>query len=101
MDKVDCETCSGSRLKPESLCFKINNKNIQDLTAMDIEGLFDWFETIEAKLSKTQLKIAEEIIKEIKTRLQFLLDVGLNYLSLSKFKNIIRRRSAEFDWRLK
>ena len=95
MDKVDCETCSGSRLKPESLCFKINNKNIQDLTAMDIEGLFDWFETIEAKLSKTQLKIAEEIIKEIKTRLQFLLDVGLNYLSLSRSSKTLSGGEAQ------
>lgn len=95
MDKVDCETCSGSRLKPESLCFKINNKNIQDLTAMDIEGLFDWFQTIEAKLSKTQLKIAEEIIKEIKTRLQFLLDVGLNYLSLSRSSKTLSGGEAQ------
>ena len=82
MDKVDCQTCSGSRLKPESLCFKINNKNIQDLTSMDIEGLFKWFKNIDAKLSKTQHKIAEEIIKEIKTRLQFLLDSSISQFPL-------------------
>ena len=95
MDKVDCETCSGSRLKPESLCFKINNKNIQDLTSMDIEGLFKWFKNIDAKLSKTQHKIAEEIIKEIKTRLQFLLDVGLNYLSLSRSSKTLSGGEAQ------
>ena len=95
MDKMDCETCSGSRLKSESLCFKINNKNIQDLTSMDIEGLFNWFKTIEAKLSETQLKIAEEIIKEIKTRLQFLLDVGLNYLSLSRSSKTLSGGEAQ------
>ena len=95
MDKVDCQTCSGSRLKPESLCFKINNKNIQDLTSMDIEGLFKWFKNIDAKLSKTQHKIAEEIIKEIKTRLQFLLDVGLNYLSLSRSSKTLSGGEAQ------
>ena len=95
MDKVDCETCSGSRLKPESLCFKINNKNIQDLTSMDIEGLFKWFKNIDAKLSKTQHKIAEEIIKEIKTRLQFLLDVGLSYLSLSRSSKTLSGGEAQ------
>ena len=95
MDKVDCQTCSGSRLKPESLCFKINNKNIQDLTSMDIEGLFKWFKNIDAKLSKTQHKIAEEIIKEIKTRLQFLLDVGLSYLSLSRSSKTLSGGEAQ------
>jgi excinuclease ABC subunit A len=95
MDKVDCETCSGSRLKPESLCFKINNKNIQDLTSMDIEGLFKWFKNIDAKLNKTQHIIAEEIIKEIKTRLQFLLDVGLNYLSLSRSSKTLSGGEAQ------
>ena len=95
MDKVDCETCSGSRLKPESLCFKINDKNIQDLTSMDVEGLFKWFKNIDAKLNKTQHIIAEEIIKEIKTRLQFLLDVGLNYLSLSRSSKTLSGGEAQ------
>jgi excinuclease ABC subunit A len=84
MDKVVCSECQGSRLRQESLYFKINNKNIADLANKDIVDLADWFNHLEKHLSETQLKIAEEVIKEIKTRLQFLLDVGLEYLSLNR-----------------
>ncbi len=83
-DKILCTACNGSRLKKESLYFKINNKNIAELASMDIEELSLWFKKLPKKLSKKQNTIASEIIKEVSTRLQFLLDVGLNYLSLNR-----------------
>ncbi|MEH6537311.1 MAG: excinuclease ABC subunit UvrA [Psychroserpens sp.] len=84
MDKVECPTCEGSRLRKESLFFKVNGLNIAELAQKDIVHLADWFNNITKNLSDKQFKIAEEIIKEIKTRLQFLLDVGLDYLSLNR-----------------
>ena len=84
MDHIDCETCGGKRLKKEALFFKINDKNISELAQLDIVELAKWFSNIESKLSDKQLKIASEILKEIRTRIQFLLDVGLDYLSLDR-----------------
>ncbi|WP_417875078.1 excinuclease ABC subunit UvrA [Xanthomarina gelatinilytica] len=84
MDKVLCNECMGSRLRQESLYFKINGQNIAELAQKDIVDLAAWFEHLEQNLSEKQFKIAEEILKEIKTRLQFLLDVGLDYLSLNR-----------------
>ncbi|MBC3758830.1 excinuclease ABC subunit UvrA [Hyunsoonleella sp. SJ7] len=84
MDKIDCPVCEGSRLKKESLYFKINNKNIAELAHTDIVELAEWFNDLHNHLSETQFKIAEEILKEIKARLQFLLDVGLDYLTLDR-----------------
>ena len=84
MNQIECPECAGSRLKKESLFFKINNKNIAELAAMDIAELADWFKKLTGKLSKKQLKIATEILKEINARIQFLLDVGLDYLSLNR-----------------
>ena len=84
MDKVECPVCQGSRLKKESLYFKINNKNIAELANTDIVELADWFDNLNEHLSEKQLKIAEEVVKEIKSRLQFLLDVGLDYLALNR-----------------
>jgi excinuclease ABC subunit A len=84
MDKVDCPECGGTRLKKESLYFKINGLNIAELADKDILELADWFKDLPKKLDKTQRKIAEEIIKEISVRLQFLVDVGLTYLSLGR-----------------
>ncbi|WP_295982807.1 excinuclease ABC subunit UvrA [uncultured Algibacter sp.] len=84
MDKVECPVCQGSRLKKESLYFKINNKNIAELANTDIVDLADWFDNLNDHLSEKQLKIAEEVVKEIKSRLQFLLDVGLDYLALNR-----------------
>ncbi|OBQ51781.1 excinuclease ABC subunit UvrA [Tamlana sp. s12] len=84
MDKVDCPVCEGSRLRKESLYFKLNGKNIAELAQTDIVELAQWFDVLNEKLSEKQLKIAEEILKEIKSRLQFLLDVGLDYLSLNR-----------------
>lgn len=83
MTILPCETCNGARLKQESLCFKIDGKNISELATMELNQLSDWFEKIEKKLSKKQLTIAAEIIKEIKSRLGFLLGVGINYLTLN------------------
>lgn len=82
--KVSCPECNGSRLKQESLFFKIANKNIAELSAMDIDQLYQWFNTIDDQLSEKQKTIARDVIKEIKERLSFLLDVGLNYLSINR-----------------
>ena len=84
MDEVTCGTCEGNRLKKESLHFKINNKNISDLAKLDINELAEWFQNLDPKLSERQVIIATEILKEIKTRIQFLLDVGLDYLALDR-----------------
>ena len=84
MDDVPCSSCHGGRLKKESLHFKINGKNISELARLDISELANWFVDIEKKLSKKQLIIAAEILKEIRTRIQFLLDVGLDYLTLDR-----------------
>ena len=84
MDKNTCPECHGYRLKKESLYFKITDKNIAELANLDIVELAAFFKNLDAQLEGNQLKIAEEIIKEIKTRIQFLLDVGLDYLSLNR-----------------
>ena len=84
MDEVSCGTCSGKRLKKEALHFKFNDKNISDLAQMDVAELATWFKNIEKSLSEKQLIIAAEILKEIRTRIQFLLDVGLDYLTLDR-----------------
>jgi excinuclease ABC subunit A len=84
MDKIACPDCQGSRLRKESLNFKVHGKNIAELAHMDIVELAAWFDDVENHLSDTQLKIASEIVKEVKTRLQFLVDVGLTYLALDR-----------------
>ncbi len=82
--KVTCPECGGARLNTESLHFKINSKNIAELAGMDIIELGKWFEGIEDRLSKRQQAIARDILKEIRGRIGFLLDVGLDYLSLNR-----------------
>ncbi|MCZ4319341.1 excinuclease ABC subunit UvrA [Aequorivita viscosa] len=84
MDKIPCPECNGSRLRKESLFFKVNDKNIAELAHMDIIELAEWFKNLEENISETQVKIASEIIKEVRTRLQFLVDVGLTYLALDR-----------------
>jgi excinuclease ABC subunit A len=84
MDKVPCPECQGTRLRQESLYFKVDGKSIAELAHMDIVELAEWFKGIEERLGKNQLKIASEIIKEVRTRLQFLIDVGLTYLALDR-----------------
>ncbi|MEH6765280.1 MAG: excinuclease ABC subunit UvrA [Aequorivita antarctica] len=84
MDKIPCPECNGTRLRKESLYFKVNKKNIAELAHMDVVELAEWFKNLEKNLSETQLKIASEIIKEVRSRLQFLVDVGLTYLALDR-----------------
>ena len=84
VDIHKCKSCEGSRLKTESRSFKINNKNIFDLAEMDLSELKIWFKDLNSKLSSKELKISEEINKEILVRIQFLVDVGLEYLTLSR-----------------
>ena len=84
MDNVKCESCNGSRLNKESSFFFINDKNIHDLSSLDIIDLKKWFKSVESKLSDRNKIIGSEIIKEINKRLDFLLNVGLDYLSLSR-----------------
>ncbi|MCB9360883.1 MAG: excinuclease ABC subunit UvrA [Flavobacteriales bacterium] len=84
MNKIICTTCNGSRLKQEALFFKIEDKNIADVSSMDISSLYDWTSTLFDKLNENQKVIAKEVLKEINARLKFLLDVGLTYLSLNR-----------------
>jgi excinuclease ABC subunit A len=84
MDEIPCPECHGTRLRKESLYFKVNGLNIAELSAMDISDLAEWFENLDSNLSEKQKVIALEIVKEIKARLSFLVDVGLNYLSLNR-----------------
>ncbi|MCK4750559.1 MAG: excinuclease ABC subunit UvrA, partial [Bacteroidales bacterium] len=82
--KVTCPHCKGTRLKSEMLYFRINEKSIAELSSMDIGALAEWFDGIEDALTERQNIIARDILKEIRSRLGFLLDVGLNYLSLQR-----------------
>jgi excinuclease ABC subunit A len=84
MDEINCPECQGSRLKKESLYFKILDQNIADLSGMDISDLTLWFEDLNQHLSEKQKIIATEVVKEIKDRLHFLVNVGLEYLALSR-----------------
>ncbi|NND16076.1 MAG: excinuclease ABC subunit UvrA, partial [Eudoraea sp.] len=84
MDKKNCPECQGARLRKESLYFRINEHNIAELSQMDIEELAAFFDTLMEALSPSQQKIAEEIVKELSTRVKFLMDVGLTYLSLDR-----------------
>ncbi|KAA6343133.1 UvrABC system protein A, partial [termite gut metagenome] len=81
---IVCSECKGMRLNKEALHFRIGNKNIHELSNMEISELYDWLMQVEDWMSETQKKIAAEILKEIRTRLKFLLDVGLDYLSLNR-----------------
>jgi excinuclease ABC subunit A len=79
-----CEGCNGNRLKEEALCVKIDNHNISDVTSKSILNAVQWFKDLEKNLDKRQFKIAEHVLKEINERLNFLLNVGLDYLTLSR-----------------
>jgi excinuclease ABC subunit A len=79
-----CPECGGKRLNQEALHFRIHDKNIYDLSTMDIKELYDWVNQVEPFLSDKQRQIATEVLKEIRSRLKFLLDVGLDYLSLNR-----------------
>ncbi len=84
VEKEKCQSCNGHRLRSESLNFKIDKKNIAQLSEMDLFELKEWLKNIEQRLSDRQLKISFEILKEIRNRIDFLLDVGLGYLSLNR-----------------
>ena len=79
-----CSVCGGSRLRKESLQFRVAGKNIAEVSAMSISEFSEWVPTIEKQLSEKEWKIAQEIVKEIRERLRFLMDVGLGYLSLAR-----------------
>lgn len=79
-----CPECKGARLNKEALHFRIHDKNIYELSCMDINELYDWLMNVEQYLDNKQKQIAVEILKEIRTRLKFLLDVGLDYLALDR-----------------
>ena len=80
----ECPECHGQRLRKESLHFLLDGKNIAEVSALELSQLYEWLDGLEDRLSERQRAISAEIIKEIKTRLKFLLDVGLDYLSLSR-----------------
>ncbi len=84
MEWKPCEGCGGARLKKESLWFKILGRNISDLSRMNLDNLAAWFDGIELRISDKQKTIGKDVLKEIRERLQFLLDVGLSYLSLNR-----------------
>ncbi len=84
MNKKVCPECQGARVRKEALQFKINSQTIGDLAFMDFAQLNDWTEHIEAHLSTDQLQIGAEILKEIRTRIRFILEVGLDYLTLHR-----------------
>lgn len=84
MNEVTCPECKGDRLKKEALYFKIDERNISQLSKLSISELSNWFKGIEKRLNDRQNIIAKEVLKEIRSRLGFLLDVGLNYLTLDR-----------------
>ena len=84
MESYKCNSCKGSRLRKEALFFKLNNANIANLVSMDLQDLFVWISELDSFLNENENKIAKEILKEIRVRLQFLLDVGLDYLQLNR-----------------
>jgi excinuclease ABC subunit A len=84
INKVQCPECHGNRLRMESLQFRIHDKNIAELSRMDIIELTEWIANLDEHLTDKQRKIAHEVLKEIRNRLQFLVDVGLTYLSLNQ-----------------
>lgn len=84
MELKTCPTCEGARLKKESLWFKVDGKNISELSEFNLDKLMIWFNDIETRLSDKQNVIAKDILKEIRERVQFLLDVGLTYLTLNR-----------------
>ena len=86
-----CPECHGQRLNQEALCYRIAGKNIAELAEMDVSELYEWVNHIEDKLDAKQQQIAVEILKEIRSRLKFLLDVGLDYLSLTRFRHAFGR----------
>lgn len=84
MEKKVCPHCNGDRLKEESLCFKIDGKNVAELSRMDLRELSQWIKDLDSKLDNRKKAVAGEILREIDTRIRFLLDVGVGYLNLGR-----------------
>ncbi len=84
MNTIPCPSCNGHRLKEESLCFRIDGKNIGEVADMNLTELYDWVNGLEERLDNNRREVAHEIIREIQNRIKFLLDVGVGYLSLSR-----------------
>jgi excinuclease ABC subunit A len=82
--ETPCEVCGGARLKPEALAVKIAGRNIAEISTLAIRPARDWFESLEGQITDKQMEIARRILKEINDRLRFLVDVGLEYLNLSR-----------------
>lgn len=94
-NKINCPTCDGTRLKKEALYFKIDGKNISELSEMDINILGGWFNGVEKRLNKSQNVIAKEVLKEIRTRIGFLLEVGLDYVTLNRSSKTLSGGEAQ------
>lgn len=84
MELRPCDSCNGTRLKKESLWFRIDQRNISDLSEMNLDNLAAWFDGLELRITDKQKTIGKDVLKEIRERLQFLLDVGLTYLTLNR-----------------
>jgi excinuclease ABC subunit A len=95
MDQIECPSCKGSRLNDAAMCFKLNGKNIAQVAAMDLHDLYNWVGNMENQISDKQRAIASEVIKEIQKRIQFLLDVGLEYLSLNRSSKTLSGGEAQ------
>ncbi len=95
MEEKTCSECSGTRLRKESLYFKIDDKNIGDVSGMDLESLGQWISDIENRLDDKQKTIGTEVLKELRERLQFLLDVGLHYLTLNRSSKTLSGGEAQ------
>ncbi len=95
MNKVACPTCAATRLRKQALYFKIDGKNIGEVASMNISELDKWFANIDSKLSSNQSIIAEEVVKEIRNRIQFLLNVGLNYLTINRSSKTLSGGEAQ------
>lgn len=95
MNKVCCDSCQGMRLKQEALYFKIDGKSIGELAQMDLSDLKPFFEEVELSFSPDQQRIASEILKEIRSRLSFILDVGLDYLTLHRSSRTLSGGEAQ------
>ena len=95
MSEHDCKSCNGSRLNIESSHFKVADKSINEVSNLDISSFADWVLTIEKSLTKNELKIARQIVKELSKRLQFIVDVGLSYLSLNRSSKTLSGGEAQ------
>ncbi len=95
MSEHDCESCNGSRLNIESSHFRVAKKGIHEVSNIDISAFLDWTGTIEQSLNKNEFKIAKQIVKELIKRVQFIIDVGLHYLSLNRSSKTLSGGEAQ------